>query len=133
MAPISVRYTVVGAGYNLAQALLGGTGILHSHSPSKDVAKNCATCLRLAAYTAPLISTAIYAEGGSAVWPGVYFATIALVSALTIGYQTPVISVNPTVRFLRQVVCLRSQFRRGTQKLLYVAMNSSLEVAGVAM
>ena len=91
--------------------------------------------LKLAAYTAPLISTAIYAEGGSAVWPGVYFATIALVSALTIGYQTPVTtcSVNPIVRFLRQVVCLRSQIRRGKQKLLYVAMISSLEVASVAM
>lgn len=53
-APTEVRYTIVGAGYNLAQAVLGGT--------------------------APLIATAVYGVGGSAVWTGGYFAFIALLS-----------------------------------------------------
>ena len=48
--------TIVGVGYNLAQALLGGT--------------------------APLLATAAYGLGGSAVWTGVYFACVAALAGI---------------------------------------------------
>ena len=54
-APTESRYTIVGVGYNLAQALLGGT--------------------------APLLATAAYGLGGSVIWTGVYFGTIGLLCA----------------------------------------------------
>ena len=55
-APVECRYTIVGVGYNLAQALLGGT--------------------------APLLATAAYGLGGSAVWTGVYFACVAALAGI---------------------------------------------------
>ena len=55
-APTESRYTIVGVGYNLAQALLGGT--------------------------APLLATAAYGLGGSVIWTGVYFGSVGLLCAI---------------------------------------------------
>ena len=55
-APTESRYTIVGVGYNLAQALLGGT--------------------------APLLATAAYGVGGSVIWTGVYFGSVGLLSMI---------------------------------------------------
>ena len=55
-APTESRYTIVGVGYNLAQALLGGT--------------------------APLLATAAYGIGGSVIWTGGYFGSVGLLSAI---------------------------------------------------
>ncbi len=54
-APTESRYTIVGVGYNLAQAILGGT--------------------------APLLATAAYGLGGSVIWTGVYFGSVGLLCA----------------------------------------------------
>lgn len=58
VCPAELRYTTVAVGYNLAQALFGGT--------------------------APLVCTALVAATGSPIAPGLYLAGLALVSAATL-------------------------------------------------